>query len=271
MKDCKRKRFRYTEYILKQEASMSKITNKLRLSLALPIIGGAMVLAPVTVFAQQGSDDGSSSSPNKGRSSVRTVASSSETENESGDDSAADAQTKASIHAKASELLTTKRQNVKEHTAEQKKKSCEARAANIKKRADNYATAAQRHLNVFNKIFTRVQDFQTKKQLTVTNYDDLVAAATAKQTAAQAAVDALKDSDVTIDCTQADPASAVATLKTATANARTALHEYRVAIKDLVVALKGASTAKDGDDTSTTPTGDTTTTDTTTDTTGGTQ
>jgi hypothetical protein len=242
---------------------MSKLSTRLRMTLALPVIAMPMILAPVTVFADHVSDDTSGSS---GSHKVQTVAS----ETETGDDSAVDTQTKANIHAKATELLTEKRQNAKQHTADQKKKSCEARAANIKKRADNYATAAQRHLSVFNKIFTRVQDFQTKKNLSVANYDELVATATAKQTAAQAAVDALKSADVTIDCTQADPASAVANLKEATSNARTALHEFRLAIKDVVVALKGASTAQTDDTdktTNTTPT----TTDDSTDTTGGTQ
>jgi hypothetical protein len=243
---------------------MTKITNKLRLSLALPIIAGSMVLAPVTVFAQHGSDDGTSGTSGKD-TSVRTVARETETVNEAGDDNGVDTQTTEMIHSKASALLAEKRQNGKQHSAEQKKKSCEARQANIKKRADNYAVAAQRHLNVFNKLFTKVQAFQTKKQLTVANYDALVATATAKQTAAQTAVDALKAADVTVDCTQSDPASAVANLKEATANARKALHEYRLAIKDVVVALKGASTAQDGDDT-TTPS-----TDNSTDTTGGTQ
>lgn len=248
---------------------MSKLSTRLRLTLALPVIAMPMILAPVTVFAAHGSDDTSGTS-GKNRSSVQSVASTNETENEAGDDNGVDAQTKAEIHSKATELLSEKRKNATEHTADQKKKSCEARSANIKKRADNYATAAQRHLNVFNKIFTRVQDFQTKKQLTVANYDALVATATAKQTAAQAAVDALKSADVTIDCTQADPATAVATLKEATANARTALHEYRLAIKDVVVALKGASTDQT-DDTDKTTTTTPTTTDNSTDTTGGTQ
>jgi hypothetical protein len=225
-----------------------------------------MIVAPVTVFAQHGSDDSSGSS---GKNSS-LAANSSETENETNDNPAAheagdDNGTKAEIHRKAQELLSQKRQNFKVHTAEQKKKSCEARSANIKKRADNYAAAAQRHLNVFNKIFTRVQAFQTKKQLNVSNYDELVAAATAKQTTAQAAVDALKSADVTIDCTQADPAAAVATLKEATSTARTALHDYRKSIKDLIVALKGASTAQAGDDSSSTGSGGTD------DTSGGTQ
>lgn len=235
---------------------MQNTMKKLRLRIALPLIGGVMVLAPATVFAQQGSDDGAdkTSDSSSQRSEDRLSSKHNETENEANDDSAtheADDNDNDSLKNRAAQLLSEKRQKGKQHTAEQKQKACEARAANINKRADNYAVRAQRHLDVFNKIFTRVQAFQANKQLDVANYDALVATATAKQAAAQAAVDQVKALDVNIDCTQADPASTVATLKAATANARTALHEYRKSIKDIVVALKGASTTSDtktGDD-----------------------
>lgn len=150
-----------------------------------------------------------------------------------------------SLHDKAEQLLATKRANIKEHTQAQKQKSCEARQTSINKRVNNYAKAAQRHLDVFNSIFTKVQAFETKKNLNVPTYEALVDTAKTKQAAAQTAVDTLKALDVSIDCTQADPAASVATVKTATANARTTLHEYRKAIKDIVVALKGASTSTD--------------------------
>jgi hypothetical protein len=151
--------------------------------------------------------------------------------------------TKAALQAQAKTLLVTERQDHKEHTTAQRQQSCQAHQAEINTRAKNYAAAAQRHLDTFNSIFTKVQAFQTSKQLNVTNYDTLVAAATAKQTAAQTAVDALKSVDTTLDCTQADPANQVAALKTAVINARTALQDYRAAIKDVIVALKGASTS----------------------------
>jgi hypothetical protein len=97
-----------------------------------------------------------------------------------------------------------------------------------------------------------VQQFESSKQLQVSNYDALVATATAKQTAAASAVSALKALNVQIDCSQADPAATVATIKTAVADARTSLQAYRSALKDLVVALKGASSAQTGADTGST-------------------
>lgn len=156
-----------------------------------------------------------------------------------------------SLRDQAKELLQTKRQNGKEHTEDQRQKACEQRQKSIDTRTTNWSAAAQRHLDVFNSIFTKVKAFHDSKQLNVSSYDTLVAAATAKQTAAQSAVDALKALNVQVDCTQADPASSVATIKTAVSDARTTLQAYRSALKDLVVALRGASTAQTNTDTTT--------------------
>lgn len=200
---------------------------------------GLSVLAVAPVWAQQGQDSGSDKSTEHS-----VVASTTEdNSNDSSSDSAATETEKETLREQARKLVTTKRETGKTHTAEQKKKSCEAHQTEINNRVDNYAKAAQRHLVVFNTIFTRVQAFQTDKQLNVPTYDGLVATAKTKQAAAQTAVDALQALNVKIDCTQADPATGVATVKTATANARTALQEYRKAIKDVIVALKGASTS----------------------------
>jgi hypothetical protein len=251
---------------------MNKTNRNIRLAFGLPLVAGIIGLTPVVVYAQQGSDDSGSSS-GRGGSSLRTTSVKTATETESNDDPAthdvADDRGDDAVKSQASQLLSEKRQNGKQHSAEQKKKSCEVRAANINRKADKYAAQAQKHLDVFNKIFTKVQNFHDDKNLNVDGYDALLATATAKQTDAQTAVDALKAVDVDIDCTQSDPASAVATLKAATKNARSALHEYRTAIKDLVVAMKGASTAQSSDDSSSDDTGTDTTTDTTN--TGGAQ
>jgi len=150
------------------------------------------------------------------------------------------------LRSQAEQLLKTERQSVKTRTTALRQKACEVRQKSIDTRTGNFATAAQRHLDVFNSIFTKVQTFHDNKKLNVANYTTLVAAATAKQTAAQAAVTTLKALNVQLDCTQPDPAAAVATIKQAVGNARTALQAYRTSLKDLIVALKGASTAQDG-------------------------
>jgi hypothetical protein len=221
-----------------------------RISVVLASAFGVAALTVAPVWADHGK---SVVNADSSTTSSETDTSTASTTDVSGTD------TPQTMREKAQALVQTKRANIKQHTVAQKQKACEAHAAEINKRATNYATAAQRHLDVFNKIFTRVQAFETTKQLNVANYDTLVATATTKQTDAQTAVDNLKALDVSIDCTQTDPASTVATLKTTTANARVALQAYRQAIKDVVVALKGASTAQTDKSTTNTTT-DTSTT-----------
>lgn len=217
------------------------------------IIQGIVITLGLTAFALATV----SAAPNDNRASNKpTTVSATTTADDTTTETATEVTT--SNREKAKELLEAKRANRTERSAVQKQKACEKRATNIDKRAANYAKQGQKHLEVFNKIFVKVQAFKTDKQLDVVDYDDLVAAATAKQTAAQDAVDALKELDVSIDCTQADPAGAVATLKAATGTARTALHDYRKSIKDVVIAMKGASTAQK-ESTTTEENGDTTT------------
>ena len=215
---------------------------------------------PVGAEHGRGSDDvattatGSESGPVTANSADGTVSSSEVTSgrNTSGGRSepamelADDSGGQGGLRAQAQQLLQAKRRGMPVHTAAQRQKACEARQKSIDTRTANYGAAAQRHLEVFNSIFTKVQQFHDSKQLTVSNYEALVAAATAKQSAAQSAVTALQALDVTIDCTQSDPASTVATIKSAVADARSSLQAYRSALKDVVVALKGASTAQPG-------------------------
>jgi vacuolar-type H+-ATPase subunit I/STV1 len=255
---------------------MKKVFKQAGLLVASLLMVGGLAVVPVS--AQHGSDDDSSGSTSSGSGSsgssstgstssddsddqVATTGTGTETDTENHTIAATDDSSRQSgkLRTKADKLLSDLRQKGKEHSENARQKACVARQKGIDRRTTAYANAAERHLTAFNQIFAKVQAFHDKKQLNVTNYDALVAAATAKQTAAQSAADALKALNVTVDCTQSDPATTVATIKTAVKDARTALKEYRTAIKNLVVALKGASTAQDKtttDDSSTTTGGD---------------
>jgi len=210
-------------------------------------MAGVLIASPAAVLAHEGA----MGSPTETKPPTSSTTNQTNAENETASETETNTEV-TNLRKQGQELLQTKRETVKAHTETEKQNACKAHQAEINKRSANYATAAQRHLEVFNKIFTRVQDFQKTKQLNDPNYDTLVATATAKQAAAQTAVDALKALDVSIDCTQPDPATSVATLKTAVANARTALQDYRKAIKDVIVSLKGASTANKASDTNAT-------------------
>lgn len=200
-----------------------------QLALALGSVFGALTLVVVPVGAEHASP-------------VAAQAVNTATTSPSNTDSGSGASGQGSLRAQAQQLLAQERAKVKTTTEAERQKACVAHQQEINTRVNDYAAAAQRHLDVFNGIFTKVQTFYTNKKLNVTDYSSLVATATAKQTTAQSAVDTLKSLDVSIDCTQPDPATAVATVKTAVANARTALQDYRTAIKNVIVALEGAST-----------------------------
>ena len=214
------------------------------LALLLTAFAGTVVLVAAPVAADTGSDSGSGS----GDSSTSQTSDSNSTDSNSTDTQSTD-QAEPSDSSSVHDELTKLRQDAKDSlqqmreqhhsdlTAKGRQLACEKRQAGIDNRISNYAAEAQRHLNVFTGIFTKVQNFYASKKLNVSNYDTLVAAVTAKQTAAQSAVDALKALSVNIDCTQPDPAQTLEAVKGAVSDARTALQAYRAAIKDLIVAI----------------------------------
>jgi uncharacterized spore protein YtfJ len=155
------------------------------------------------------------------------------------------------LQERAQKLLASERKDKKVRSVEDRQKSCAAHQADLTRKSDNYSRNAKKHLEVFNSIYTKVLAFQADKQLTVTDFATLKAAADVKQAVATSAVEALSSSAVTIDCNSDDPAAGVATLKASVSNARTALHDYRKAIKDLIVALQAAKPEDNSTNTST--------------------
>jgi hypothetical protein len=193
------------------------------------------------------SGSGSSSSLSGSGSSGRRL-SHDATTSSSGDDSTSEDESQddksGSVRERAAKLLEDRRQNHKGRSQEQRQEACENHKDTIDDHFTNLGSKAGRYLNGFNNIFTKVQAYQTKNQLDVANYDALVADASAQQTAATAAVNTLKGlAGTKIDCASEDPASDVASVRTAVQDARTALQNYRVSLKKLVRALHDAKKA----------------------------
>ena len=215
------------------------------LALVLVTLFGVFALAAAPVAADSGSGDTSGSDSTSQSSDTSSTDSTSsdtqttETESTTETQDVKDAVERFRQDAK-DELKQMREQEHSSLTEHGRQLACEKRQASINNRISNYADAAQRHLGVFTDIFTKVKSFYATKNLSVSNYDTLVAAVTAKQTAAQTAVDALKALDVKIDCTQTDPAQTLAAVKSAVSDARTALQAYRTSIKDLIVAISSA-------------------------------
>lgn len=205
----------------------------------------------VTTTSVEDSSAAETSNSGSVRDAKRVRTASEDSATHVGDDSDEDKPTTemSELKERAAKLLAAERHDKKGKSVEQRQKSCEARKESLVKRGTNYGRNASKHLEVFNSIYAKVQAFQDKKKLDVGNYDALKADVDAKKATAEAAVKALNEFDVSIDCSAQDPAASVATLKTTVSNTRNALHEYRLAIKNLVVALENAAGTDDTTDT----------------------
>jgi hypothetical protein len=141
-----------------------------------------------------------------------------------------------------STLKATKRQMVCEHIQN---------AVNHKLVAFN--NHASTYLTRLNNVFTKLQAYQTTNNLPVSNYNDLVTAATTAQTNATVAVDALNSLGSTLDCTSSDPGAMLSSAKEGATSARDSLKAYHTTLKNIVVALAHAQSSNgDSTDTSTT-------------------
>lgn len=163
------------------------------------------------------------------------------------DSSSSDSGQPGNLAAQFRELAQQKVQQAKlnhqEQTQAQRQKVCENRKANLARRMSNAVTVAERHQANIDRIYSKVKDFYTAKQLNVPNYTDLTAQVDTAQTNSQTAINALKALDVNVDCTSQTVADSVAAFQQAVQATRDALKAYRSALVNLITALKGASTS----------------------------
>ncbi|HSX17249.1 MAG TPA: hypothetical protein VLH86_04060 [Patescibacteria group bacterium] len=127
-------------------------------------------------------------------------------------------------------------------------KACENRRNSFETRLGNIDRHYTNHLATLDKITERVKTFKTDKNLTVANYDALVADVAAKR---QAVVDlqaTLKQQADAFTCGN-DQTVAKANLqvyKDALRQEIDAMKAYRTSVKNLIVAVKTAAAAKEG-------------------------
>lgn len=206
-------------------------------SLSTLILFSGVALATAPAYAEHGSDDS-------------TTGSQTETEVENHAHDLAE-----QFRTQAQAKVTEKKAQVKAQTQEHRQQACEARKASLTNRMSRAVTQAENHKAVFDKIYTKVQNFYSDKKLNVSDYDSLKAKVDAAQADAATSIQALKDTDVSVDCTSSTVANSVSAFQTAVSSSRDSLKAYRAALVDLINSLKGASTAQDHgttDDTNTT-------------------
>jgi len=198
----------------------------------------------VPVYAHDGTDDGSSDSTSTTTESDDTAATDTETHSGTND--------RQELRHKAAELVQELHKEHKAKSAEQRTKVCEAHKHGLETKFSRITTNSQRLEDRIGTFLTKAQDYQSSQNVTVTNWDTLVASANTAKTSVDAAITNLKAVTPSLDCNSATVAQDVATFKEAATSVRDALKAYKTAVKNVFVALENAkdttNTSTEGND-----------------------
>lgn len=225
----------------------TQVTKRLAFSLvAFSFLAVFAVAATQPVSARRGADDATLSPTQNSETDQEN-----ETETETRRQEAVQSRL-AEMKENAKKELEQKKEGRKELAEEKRKQVCENRQKAIENKLAAFNQAADKHLAKLDGVFTKVKNYQSEKNLNPVGWADLVAAAEAKQAAATAAVAALKEVAVGVDCSNPETVVKLSEVREAAKATRTALHDYRKALKDMVVALAQAKedTNDDGGTTS---------------------
>lgn len=144
----------------------------------------------------------------------------------------------ASVHAQAADT-TSQSSSAGTRLADARLRACQNRQSAINNILSRLVTRGTNQLDLFNTIAQRVETFKTTKNVTVSNYDQLVATLQADQTKATSDLAAMK-SNGTLDCTSSDPKGMVSAFQTDLKQEISDLKAYRTDVKNLIVAVKTA-------------------------------
>jgi len=228
------------------------------ISLAVPTLVLALTtLVSVPAFAEHGSADsgtsgGSSVSGSSG--SGDSTESGSTTSHDATDTETNDTQGQTELRHKGQQLVAELHKSGKSQA--EKTQACENHKQGLQTKFTRITTNATNLETKIGGFLDRAQAYQSANNVTVANWDSLVAAANTAKTTADTAIANLKALQPTVDCsTTTTVANDVATFKAAAQAARDALHAYKTAVKDVFVALENAKDAST--DTNSTTTGGT--------------
>ncbi len=121
---------------------------------------------------------------------------------------------------------------------------CKKHEASINNVISRVADRDQKRLNLFTTTLEKVQAFYTKNNLTVANYDQLLATVQEKKTAAQITVDSTVGAKVTFACDGDNPKGIVSSFKNSHSSSATALSEYKDSVRSLLKEVKTAAALK---------------------------
>lgn len=218
---------------------MNKLKRYLLNLTAVALLSGTAAIAPVYA---RGTD---SSGNNAGLKEV-AAASASDTAIKTETQAEVENHTNAleeQFRSKAKSEISEKKSQTKSQTQANRQQSCEKRKAALRQRMQNAVAQAERHKNVIDKVYSRVQAFYVGKNLSVAEYPSLNLAASNAQASAVDAISALQKTDVSLDCTSSNVAESVSTFRAAVSQTRDSLKTYRTAVVSLISSLKGASSS----------------------------
>lgn len=128
--------------------------------------------------------------------------------------------------------------NVAERRAMIKQDVCENRQERMQNRMTALSRSAGNVQDAIDGAYERVQDFYTNRELTVPEYDALVAAVESARTESEASLEALDSYEFEVDCASSTVAEQVDAYRTAAQTVRDDLKSYRQALVDLIRAVK---------------------------------
>lgn len=200
----------------------------------------AAVVVPTRVFAVEsgGSSGSSSGKPSNSESLAENKAAQERLK-------AAQREHKAQLEAAAQKAREEAKQKaeaarveVKEKLEGERSKRCSEREAKVNQVIDNTSLRAKATLVKFQAFQKKVETFVADKQLSVPNYDALLAIANQKQVAAAAAIETT--GATTFNCADQDATKVGQSVSGAINGHHKALKAYRDALKTLVEAVRAA-------------------------------
>jgi uncharacterized protein YukE len=162
----------------------------------------------------------------------------------------AEAKEKAAKIKAETEARKAKLQQRAEKLSAAKLQICQKRETVINGVMSRMSSRGQKQLDLITAVSTKVQAFKNSKNITVADYDTLLAAVESSKATAQTAVDAVKNTQVEFKCDGSDPKGAGSSFREAVKAQDAALKAYRDAVKDLIKAVRQAN----GTNRSTSPT-----------------
>lgn len=143
------------------------------------------------------------------------------------------------------EKVQTKREEVKTTIQakrdEQRLKRCEVKEKVLTTRTESLTRMTTNMKEKFTAIVERVKAFATDKNLTVENYDTLLADIETNKTAVDTALASASASAASFSCDSDDPKSALTSFRENMQAVKQALKDYRTSIKNFIMAVKLAA------------------------------